>query len=96
MSSKLKPDDQPSALYVYNKGFTPFPEPVSEKAKPPLTDLDLSDNSELFAKKKLTPEQQAAFSSTTSTTATGRAGKVPREVREQRLFLPSNAKQHQY
>lgn len=38
----------------------PFPEPVVEKIKPPISDVEVSDNSHLFkAKKELSLEEQA-------------------------------------
>ncbi len=60
MPSKSKRQkNNPQSSYAYSKEIVPFPEPVSEKAKPPTPELYLDDSSKLFAKKTLTQEQQA-------------------------------------
>ena len=43
--------------YAYSKTIVPFPEPVSERVKPPSTGLP--DSSKLFVKKELSQEEEA-------------------------------------
>ena len=57
MSNKLKTKDHLES-YAYGKAVIPFPEVDSEKVAPPAVDSS-SDTSKLFAKKELTPEEQA-------------------------------------
>ena len=58
MSTKLKNKNQ-SGSYAYSREIIPFPEPVSERVRPPATDLNLSDSTSLFTKKELSPEEQS-------------------------------------
>ena len=58
MTTKLKNKNQ-SGSYAYSREIIPFPEPVSERVKPPSTDFSLSDSTSLFAEKELSDEERA-------------------------------------
>ena len=58
MSTKLKNKNQ-TGSYAYSRETVPFPETASEKTKPPATNLNLLDNSNLFIEKELSAEEQA-------------------------------------
>ena len=48
-----------STSYSYTREIVPFPEPTSEKIKPPITELVSTNSSSLFIKKELSQEEQA-------------------------------------
>ncbi len=48
-----------SSSYAYSREIIPFPEPVSERTKPPLANLEFSDSSKLFIQRELSQEEQA-------------------------------------
>ncbi len=48
-----------SSSYAYSRENVPFPEPVSERVKPPSVELGLSDSSKSFIQKELSPEEQS-------------------------------------
>lgn len=59
MATLLKNRNTPLASYAYSKEIVPFPETNLEKVKPPVTSLELNDNSSLFTEKELTQEEKA-------------------------------------
>ncbi len=58
MSTKSKNKDQ-AGSYAYSRETVPFPELDGEKVKPPLADLSLPDNSNLFVQRELSQEEKA-------------------------------------
>ena len=58
MASKNKSDGLPSS-YAYSRENVPFPELANEKVKPPVSESERDDNSELFKKKEATQQEQA-------------------------------------